>query len=152
METSLPLRQVADDVCVAPQLTPEAMAELARLGFRSVVNNRPDFEHGPDQPTRASRTVFVFDFYKVDVFGRDTKVAIPLFLNDLGDLDQHQLRVLGLGAGTMIPYEKFHIRQFDKSRAYPLMKTMLAASFNVRHMREWLGRLKRRLRGAASIE
>ncbi|MFZ5547631.1 MAG: TIGR01244 family sulfur transferase [Pseudomonadota bacterium] len=51
METSLPLRQVADDVCVAPQLTPEAMAELARLGFRSVVNNRPDFEHGPDQPT-----------------------------------------------------------------------------------------------------
>jgi uncharacterized protein (TIGR01244 family) len=51
METSLPLRQVADDVCVAPQLTPDAMAELARLGFRSVVNNRPDFEHGPDQPT-----------------------------------------------------------------------------------------------------
>jgi uncharacterized protein (TIGR01244 family) len=51
METSLPLRQVADDVCVAPQLTPDAMAELARLGFRSIVNNRPDFEHGPDQPT-----------------------------------------------------------------------------------------------------
>jgi uncharacterized protein (TIGR01244 family) len=30
------------------------MAELARLGFRSVVNNRPDFEHGPDQPTNAA--------------------------------------------------------------------------------------------------
>ena len=29
------------------------MAELARLGFKSVVNNRPDFEHGPDQPTSA---------------------------------------------------------------------------------------------------
>lgn len=54
MQTSLPLRQVADDVCVAPQLTPDAMAELARLGFRSVVNNRPDFEHGPDQPTSAA--------------------------------------------------------------------------------------------------
>jgi uncharacterized protein (TIGR01244 family) len=54
MQTSLPIRQVADDVCVAPQLTPEAMAELARLGFRSVVNNRPDFEHGPDQPTSAA--------------------------------------------------------------------------------------------------
>jgi uncharacterized protein (TIGR01244 family) len=54
METSLPLRPVADDVCVAPQLTPEAMTELARLGFRSVVNNRPDFEHGPDQPTSAA--------------------------------------------------------------------------------------------------
>lgn len=54
METSLPLRPVADDICVAPQMEPAAMAELARLGFRSVVNNRPDFEHGPDQPTSAA--------------------------------------------------------------------------------------------------
>ena len=53
MNTTLPLRAVAADVCVAPQLTPEAMAEAARAGFRSVVNNRPDFEHGPNQPTNA---------------------------------------------------------------------------------------------------
>ena len=53
MQTTLPLRQIADDVFVAPQLDAAAMAELARLGFRSVVNNRPDFEHGPDQPTSA---------------------------------------------------------------------------------------------------
>jgi uncharacterized protein (TIGR01244 family) len=53
MNTSLPLRAMAPDVCVAPQLTPAAMAEAARAGFRSVVNNRPDFEHGPDQPTNA---------------------------------------------------------------------------------------------------
>ena len=52
--TSLPLRAVGPDVCVAPQLTPEAMAEAARVGFRSVVNNRPDFEHGPEQPTNAA--------------------------------------------------------------------------------------------------
>lgn len=52
--SNLPLRAVAPDVCVAPQLTPQAMAEAARAGFRSVVNNRPDFEHGPDQPTNAS--------------------------------------------------------------------------------------------------
>ena len=47
------LRQIADDVFVAPQLDAAAIAELARLGFRSVVNNRPDFEGGPDQPTDA---------------------------------------------------------------------------------------------------
>jgi len=51
---SLPLTQIAADVCVAPQLTPEAMAEAAQRGFRSVINNRPDFEHGPDQPTSAA--------------------------------------------------------------------------------------------------
>ncbi len=54
MSDVLPLRAVAPDVCVAPQLTPDAMAEAARQGFRSVVNNRPDFEHGPDQPTSAA--------------------------------------------------------------------------------------------------
>ncbi|URI11697.1 TIGR01244 family sulfur transferase [Aquincola tertiaricarbonis] len=50
---SLPLNQIAADVCVAPQLTPEAMADAAAAGFRSVVNNRPDHEGGPDQPTSA---------------------------------------------------------------------------------------------------
>lgn len=50
---SLPISPVAPDVCVAPQLTPESMAEAAQAGFRSVVNNRPDFEGGADQPTSA---------------------------------------------------------------------------------------------------
>ena len=52
--SDLPLRALAPDFCVAPQLTPEAMAEAARAGFKSVINNRPDFEHGPDQPTNAA--------------------------------------------------------------------------------------------------
>jgi len=54
MIEGLPIRPVAPDVCVAPQLTPDAMAEAARAGFRSVINNRPDFEHGPQQPTNAA--------------------------------------------------------------------------------------------------
>lgn len=50
----LPLRPVAPDVYVAPQLTPDAMAAIARAGIRSVINNRPDFESDPSQPTNAS--------------------------------------------------------------------------------------------------
>lgn len=50
----LPFRPVAPDVCVAPQLTPQAMAEAVRQGFRSVINNRPDYEEGPEQPTNAA--------------------------------------------------------------------------------------------------
>ena len=53
MNAPLPLRALADDVYVGPQLTPAAMAEAARVGFRAVVNNRPDFEGGPEQPTNA---------------------------------------------------------------------------------------------------
>ncbi len=51
--STLPARAIAPDVCVSPQLTPEAMAEAAAAGFKAVVNNRPDHEHGPGQPTSA---------------------------------------------------------------------------------------------------
>ena len=54
MNPTFPARAIAEDVWVAPQLTPQAMAEAAGAGFRSVINNRPDFEGGPDQPTNAS--------------------------------------------------------------------------------------------------
>ena len=53
MNTTLPIQAIAADVCVAPQLRPEAMVEAARAGFRSVVNNRPDYEEGAGQPTSA---------------------------------------------------------------------------------------------------
>lgn len=52
--TALPLREIAPGVYVAPQLDAAAMAEAARIGFRAVMNNRPDFEHGPDQPANAA--------------------------------------------------------------------------------------------------
>jgi uncharacterized protein (TIGR01244 family) len=48
------VQAVSNDVCVAPQLDPSAMAWAAQAGFKSVINNRPDFEGGPDQPTSAT--------------------------------------------------------------------------------------------------
>jgi uncharacterized protein (TIGR01244 family) len=48
------VQQLSADVCVAPQLDPSAMAWAAQAGFKSVINNRPDFEGGPDQPTSAA--------------------------------------------------------------------------------------------------
>ena len=52
---SLPdLRPLSPDLSVAPQLDAAAMAALAAAGFKSVINNRPDFEGGPDQPPSAA--------------------------------------------------------------------------------------------------
>ena len=45
------VQQLSADVCVAPQLDPPAMAWAAQAGFKSVINNRPDYEGGPNQPT-----------------------------------------------------------------------------------------------------
>ena len=38
----------------APQASPEDMVLVAKQGFASVMNNRPDFEHDADQPTAQS--------------------------------------------------------------------------------------------------
>lgn len=52
---SLPLlRPVGTDVSVCAQIDVDALSSLAQAGFRSVINNRPDGEGGPDQPTSAA--------------------------------------------------------------------------------------------------
>jgi len=51
---TLAVQRLTAEIAVAGQLDPAAMAEAAAAGFRSVVNNRPDFEGGPTQPTSAS--------------------------------------------------------------------------------------------------
>jgi uncharacterized protein (TIGR01244 family) len=46
------LRTIDATISVAPQIAPEALAELAAAGFTAIVNNRPDGED-PGQPTGA---------------------------------------------------------------------------------------------------
>lgn len=46
-------QQLSAELSVAPQLEPSAMAWAAEAGFKSVINNRPDHEEGPEQPTSA---------------------------------------------------------------------------------------------------
>lgn len=49
-----PIQALSPDVCTTAQLDAAAMAVLARDGFKTVINNRPDHEGGPDQPTSAT--------------------------------------------------------------------------------------------------
>ncbi len=46
------IRPVTDAFATAPQLVPADMREAAALGYRTVINNRPDHE-SDDQPTSA---------------------------------------------------------------------------------------------------
>ena len=47
---SLPIRPVTPNFAVAAQLAPGDLAAVAAMGFKTVINNRPDLEGGPDQP------------------------------------------------------------------------------------------------------
>lgn len=51
---AISITQVNDMFSVSPQLTASQIQQVAALGFRSVINNRPDGEAGPDQPTHQS--------------------------------------------------------------------------------------------------
>lgn len=44
---------LCDGFAVCGQISLEDIAELARRGFKSIVNNRPDGEGGPGQPSSA---------------------------------------------------------------------------------------------------
>jgi len=42
--------QITEDFSCAPQITVEEIDQIARMGFKSVMNCRPDGEGGADQP------------------------------------------------------------------------------------------------------
>lgn len=50
---NISVRPLGPDVGATAQLEPAALQAVADAGFKSVINNRPDFEGGPDQPAHA---------------------------------------------------------------------------------------------------
>ncbi|APW41173.1 TIGR01244 family sulfur transferase [Rhodoferax saidenbachensis] len=50
----IPVQTMAPGFAVAAQLTVQQMADAAAQGFKTVINNRPDGEGGPDQPQSQS--------------------------------------------------------------------------------------------------
>lgn len=48
------INKLSDNFAVAPQLSPEDLAEVAKQGYKSVIVNRPDGEGGAAQPTFAT--------------------------------------------------------------------------------------------------
>lgn len=101
--SSLPIRQVAEDLFVAPQLDAAAMAIAADMGFKSVINNRPDFEHGPNQPTNeaiaaaAEHAGLVYRFLPVDG-GYQSPQEIAAFAQLLHELPRPVLAFCRSGA------------------------------------------------------
>lgn len=47
------MEPVDEALSITPQLSGEDMQAAAAAGYRSIINNRPDFEGGPGQPRSA---------------------------------------------------------------------------------------------------
>lgn len=50
---SLPISCHSNQFGTLGQIDPSHLAEIVKQGYKSVINNRPDFEGGPDQPINA---------------------------------------------------------------------------------------------------
>lgn len=85
------IRQLTDDLAVAPQISPDQLAAVAAAGFKSVICNRPDMEGGPDQPTFAqiestARALGLQARYVPVVSGQITETDVRDFQQALADM------------------------------------------------------------------
>lgn len=85
------LRQLTDTVTVAPQMLPEDMPRVAALGFRMVIDNRPDAEVGPElghEAMEAAATAAGLGFRYIPFQpGRLTSDMVEAFADALDDAD-----------------------------------------------------------------
>jgi uncharacterized protein (TIGR01244 family) len=50
---TIQITKLTDEFSTAPQISVEDIVEIAQLGFKTIINNRPDAEGGEEQPTSA---------------------------------------------------------------------------------------------------
>lgn len=75
----------------AGQISPEQISQVVEKGFRSVINNRPDLEGGPEQPSsaqieQAARDAGLDYVYQPVVAGQITEFDVRTFANHFNEL------------------------------------------------------------------
>jgi uncharacterized protein (TIGR01244 family) len=61
MSMALSVTWLTPEFATSAQLSPGDIGEAAQEGFQSVINNRPDFEGGPAQPTSEAMAEAAYD-------------------------------------------------------------------------------------------
>lgn len=102
------IRFIDEHFAVAPQLAPEHMRQVAQVGFRTVVNNRPDFED-PSQPSaaemeRAAREAGLH-YLHIPVGGRQfTEVSVQTLRDALAEVPGPVLAFCRSGTRSQLLY------------------------------------------------
>ncbi|MGB8696180.1 TIGR01244 family sulfur transferase [Acinetobacter sp.] len=82
---------MSENVGFAGQITPEQVAQVVEKGFKSIINNRPDLEGGPEQPTsaqieEAARNAGLDYVFQPVVAGQITEIDVRTFANHFNEL------------------------------------------------------------------
>lgn len=89
-------RRVTDDLSVSPQISVDDVAAAAALGFKLIINNRPDGEE-PGQPTSA----------EIEAAAKDAGLAyayIPVRGGPTPDQVEQERQVLAEAEGPVLAY------------------------------------------------
>ena len=82
---------MSENVGFTGQIGPEHLVQVVEKGFKSVINNRPAMEGGPEQPTsaqieEAARVAGLDYVYQPVVAGQITEVDVRTFANHFNEL------------------------------------------------------------------
>lgn len=82
---------MSENVGFAGQIAPEHVSQVVEKGFKSIVNNRPDFEGGPEQPTsaqmeQAARDAGLDYVYQPVVAGQISELDVRAFAKHYNEL------------------------------------------------------------------
>lgn len=100
-------RRVTDDLSVAPQIAVTDVAEAARLGFKTLISNRPDGEE-PGQPTAREIATAAADaglpFYHIPVRGAPTPEQVEATRLILQEADAPVLAFCRSGTRSIVTW------------------------------------------------
>ncbi|MCL6655694.1 phosphatase [Agrobacterium rubi] len=130
------IRKINDSISVSPQIKNEDMGELARLGFKSVISNRPDGEEA-GQP-RAEDTALAakaagLEFRHIPVVASDIRDRdVSLFDEAMRDLPKP---VLGFCRSGTRAATLWAMSQADKQGADAVLAATKAAGYDLEKLR-----------------
>ncbi|WP_374470947.1 TIGR01244 family sulfur transferase [Phenylobacterium sp.] len=101
------IRRVTDDLSVAPQISVADVAEAARLGFKTIINNRPDNEE-PGQPSgheiEAAAQAEGLAYVHLPVRGGPTPEQVETTARILADADKPVLAFCRSGTRSIVTW------------------------------------------------
>jgi uncharacterized protein (TIGR01244 family) len=114
------IRTVTDAFAVAPQLQPHEMGEVAALGFKLVINNRPDGEV-PGQPTgaevEAAARAAGLDYVHIPVIGAASADQLKAFHSAVATADGPVLAFCRSGTRSITTWAVGQAQHGDRSPA-----------------------------------
>ncbi|MBI1361043.1 MAG: TIGR01244 family phosphatase [Alphaproteobacteria bacterium] len=139
------VRRVTDGFSVSPQVEPEDFADLARLGFRHVVNNRPDGE-ASGQPTSAAAEAAAsaagLSYVHAPFAGQPTAAAIETLREQLASATGPVIAYCRSGTRSITAWA---VLQASSSRmdVETILQSARIAGYNLDGLKDYLRNLSR---------